>query len=169
VTWKFDDGDGMYDVAQICLKGHVTNDSTQQHPQANKKFCPQCGSETITGCRHCEYPIRGDYMSDVVVVVGVHYKPPAYCENCGKPYPWTERAISEARRLAKELPGLTDEEKSQITESLGDLVTETDMSKSAARRVRNLLTKAGGEAAGMLRDIVVAVSSETAKKILLGQ
>lgn len=166
--WKFDEGEGMYDVAQICIKGHVTNDSTQQFPQASKKFCPKCGAETITACRECGYPIRGDYVSDVVVVVGAHYKPPAYCENCGKPYPWTERALAEAGRLAKELPGLTDDEKNEITDSLDDLVTETDMSKSAARRVRTLLTKAGGEAAGMLRDIVVAVSSDTVKKILLG-
>jgi hypothetical protein len=168
MAWKFDEGEGMYDVAQICLNGHVTNDSTQQFPQASKKFCPKCGAATTTVCPTCGYPIRGDYISDAVVVMGHHYKVPGYCENCGRSYPWTDKTRAAAEQLAKQLPGLTEAEKGEITESLDDLVMDTPKSKPAALKVKTLLAKAGGEAAGMLRDLVVAVSSEAVKKVLLG-
>jgi len=168
MAWKFDEGEGMYDVAQVCLNGHVTNNSTQQFPASSKKFCPKCGAATIVACADCGYPIRGDYISDAVVVMGHIYKPPAYCENCGKPYPWTEKTKAAAEQLAKQLSGLSDDEKGEITASLDDLTTDTPQSKPAALKVKTLLAKAGGEAAGMLRDLVVAVSSEAVKKVLLG-
>jgi hypothetical protein len=166
VSWY--DDEGMYDVAQICLNGHVTNDGIQQFPQGNKKFCPKCGEATTIACPNCGHPIRGDYISDLVVVMGHHYRAPAYCENCGKPYPWTERTKTAAEQLAKQLPGLSDAERGEISDSLDDLVTDTPKSKPAALKVKTLLAKAGGEAAGMLRDLVVAVSSEAVKKVLLG-
>ena len=166
--WRFDDAEGMYDIAQICLNGHITNDSTQQFPQGSKKFCPNCGAATTIACPTCGHPIRGDYISDVVVVMGHHYKAPAYCENCGTPYPWTDKTKAAAAQLAKQLPGLTESEKSEITDSIDDLVVETPKSKPAALKLKQLLAKAGGEAAGMLRDLVVDVSSEAVKKVLLG-
>ena len=110
------DDEGMYDVAQICLNGHVTNDGIQQFPQGNKKFCPKCGEATTIACPNCGHPIRGDYISDLVVVMGHHYRAPAYCENCGKPYPWTERTKTAAEQLAKQLPGLSDAERGEISQ-----------------------------------------------------
>ena len=115
----------MFDVAQICLNGHVINDRTQQFPQGNKRFCPICGEATTTTCLECDHPIRGDYISDLVVVMGRFYKMPAYCENCGKPYAWTERTRAAAEKLAADLPGLSDEEKGELVGSIDDLVRET--------------------------------------------
>ncbi len=163
--WDF----GMYDVAQICLSGHLINDSTHEFPEANKKFCQKCGKKTITECQDCGYPIRGDYVAGAVVVVGgSHYKVPAYCENCGRPYLWTKAALEEATELTKQLPGLSETEKSEIANNLDYLLFDTAKSKPAAVRVKTLLGKSGGDIAGMLRDSIVDVASETAKKILLG-
>ena len=156
-----------YDVAQICLNGHVINDSTQEFPESNKKFCQRCGEKTVTECQNCRFPIRGDYKS-TVVVIGVHYKAPAYCENCGSPYEWTARTKKAAEDLANEATGLSAQERGEIVESLDDLAHETPQSKSKALKVKQLLGKAGGTAGGMLRDLVVDVSSEAVKKILLG-
>lgn len=159
----------MYDIAQICLSGHVINDSTNEFPEANKKFCQKCGKQTITACQDCDYPIRGDYVAGAVVVVGGgHYKAPAYCENCGHAYPWTKTALETATELSKQLPGLSDDEKNEIAGDLDYLLYDTPKSKPAAVRVKTLLGKSGGEVAGMLRDVIVAVASETAKKVLLG-
>ena len=168
MAWKFDDAEGMFDVAQICLNGHVINDRTQQFPQGNKRFCPICGEATTTTCLECDHPIRGDYISDLVVVMGRFYKMPAYCENCGKPYAWTERTRAAAEKLAADLPGLSDEEKGELVGSIDDLVRETPKTKPAAQRVKNLRAKAGGEAPGMLRDMIVSFGSAAAVKILLG-
>jgi hypothetical protein len=85
VAWAFT----KYDIAQICLNGHVINDSTYQFPEGNKKFCQRCGKPTIVSCQDCGCPIRGNYIA--VVDPASHYTAPAYCEDCGEPYPWTER------------------------------------------------------------------------------
>lgn len=56
MSWKFDDAEGMHDMAQICMaqicqNRRVTNDSTQQFPQGNKKLakclCPPAPGRCI--------------------------------------------------------------------------------------------------------------------------
>jgi len=44
-----------YDVAQICLNGHVINTLAGSHPESNKKFCSNCGSMTIMRCLECAH------------------------------------------------------------------------------------------------------------------
>jgi len=50
-----------YDVAQVCLNGHLVNAKTKDSPQHNKDFCTKCGNETITKCPECNQDIPGDY------------------------------------------------------------------------------------------------------------
>jgi hypothetical protein len=50
--------DNWYDVAQICLNGHVINDSVKKYPQHNKKFCDKCGVATINNCPNCNTEIQ---------------------------------------------------------------------------------------------------------------
>lgn len=161
---------GQYDVAQICLNGHVINAETQEYPHRNRKFCHQCGQPTITACPECNFDIRGEYIShDVVIIGAVHEFPvPAFCENCGRPYPWTSRALAAAKELTDQMQGLTEDEKAQVKTDLDALVADTPQTKVSATRVRRLLAKAGGELPGMVRDVMVAVASDTAKKVLLG-
>ena len=53
--------DCWYDIAQICINGHVINSMSKSHPEHNKKFCDKCGAPTITNCPKCNTPIRGHY------------------------------------------------------------------------------------------------------------
>jgi hypothetical protein len=76
-----------YHVAQVCLNGHSINDASESFPQYNQNFCAVCGAETITTCRHCNHAIRGAVRGEVN---WGNYHPPAFCHNCGKPYPWME-------------------------------------------------------------------------------
>ena len=158
---------GQYDVAQICLNGHVINDSTQRYPEHNRKFCHQCGQPTITACPECNFDIRGDYVGGAVVI-GFQFPAPAFCENCGRPYPWTSRALAAAKELTDQMQGLTEDEKAQVKDDLSELVADTPQTKVSATRVRRLLAKASGELPGMVREVIVAVASDTAKKVLLG-
>ena len=83
------DDDG-YDVAQICLGGHVVNDRTHEFPHSNAQHCSQCGARTITQCQTCGIDIRGPEFGFEPGLDSSTFLPPAFCHACGKPYPWTE-------------------------------------------------------------------------------
>src|SRR6266568_5517959 len=79
-----------YDVAQICLNGHVINDRARTSPEFNSQHCKHCGTETITACTNCKALIRGEFHSPVIVIVsGRQIAAPTYCHQCGAAYPWT--------------------------------------------------------------------------------
>ncbi len=155
-----------YDVAQICLGGHVANSTTQRFPQQNKDFCDKCGQPTITACPACEKAIRGRYHQQNVIDLTEDDPAPLHCIGCGKPYPWTEHRLAAAKELVQEMEGLTEEERELLARSLDDLVRDTPQTPVAATRVKQLVTKAGGAALQALRDILVDIASETAKKTM---
>lgn len=92
-----------YDQALICENGHVATSMLQRAPEHDAPFCDKCGAPTLRQCKHCENPIRGYYFSGAV---GAPYRRPAYCIQCGKPFPWTEASLEVGRELLDELEGL---------------------------------------------------------------
>ena len=155
-----------YDVAQICINGHVINSSSTGLPQYNKKFCDHCGAETITNCKYCGESIKGHYHGDFISI-----KPfikPSFCYNCGKPYPWVESKILAAQELAKETEGLSSEDKEILKNSINEIVKDTPGSQVAALRFKNIMVKSGKVAASMFKDILVEIASEAAKKVIWG-
>ena len=40
----------QYNVSQVCLNGHIRNDTIHLHPEANEEYCARCGEKTITQC-----------------------------------------------------------------------------------------------------------------------
>ena len=60
------------------------------------------------------------------------------------------------------------EEKDQLKASFDDLVRDTPRTELAATRFKKLAVKAGKGTAEALKEIIVQVASETAKKLLLG-
>lgn len=157
--------DGGYDTAQICLNGHIANARWITRPRHNQDFCMKCGEKTITKCVNCAAPIRGYYH--VPGVFGPDPRvAPAYCHNCGKPYPWTEAALMAARDLSDDLDELSNEDKGKLKGTLDDLVKDSPQTAVAAERFKRLLAKAGKSAPEAFRQILVDVVSETAKKII---
>lgn len=156
---------GQYDVGQVCLNGHGITGSVKSSPEFMKKFCDKCGAATITACPSCDAEIQGRYKSSGVISVR-NYEPPAYCKNCGKPYPWTEAKIQAAKELAFELEDLSDGDKQILADNIEDMMAETPRTTLAATRFGKAFKKAGGQAAGALRDIIVDIASETAKKTI---
>lgn len=155
--------DDYYDVAEICLNGHVTNDSVKAQPGDSKKFCDQCGQPTITKCTHCQNSIRGYHHISGLVTM---YDRPSYCIDCGTPYPWIKQRIDAALELADIVDEFTDEDRRILAGSLDDLVTETPKTQVSALKVKKVLSKASGHIVGAFRDIMVDVMSETVKKSL---
>lgn len=166
-----------FDVAQVCLNGHMVTDHSQSRREFSKKFCPACGAETITHCRHCNAAIQGalhsTYWSGGSEYLGT---PPieqtrttrgvvhAYCHSCGKPFPWTSAAIEAAKALAQELDELTDAEKILLQASIDDLVADTPRTNVALVRFKKLMPKLGRQAAEGLKNILVNVVTEAVKK-----
>ena len=130
-----------YDVAQICINGHVINAASLRNPHRSQKFCSLCGAQTIDSCQKCQNQIRGHFVRENQIL-GV-YSRPAFCLECGNAYPWTEAALIAARELAQELDGLNPEEKELLKESLEDIVRDTPRTSVAVTRFKKLVTKSG--------------------------
>lgn len=157
-----------YDTAQVCINGHAINDSFKQHPTLNQDFCDKCGAKTITQCESCNPPIKGLYNVPGVAAIGFEYPPPKFCHNCGKPYPWTKSSLKAAKELAGEIENLNDEEKRILKQSLDELVKDSPNTQVAALRFKRLMSKTGKSSADALKDILVNILSESAKKLIWG-
>lgn len=153
---------GYYDVALICLNGHVANEFSRAYSEHNKKFCDECGSPTIDTCPACSNSIKGEYHGDDLILSNYH--PPAHCENCGGAFPWTIARIAAAKELARELTDLTSEEQEKLAAAVDDLVVQSPRTALAENRFKNLMRKAGTEATQAMRGIIVDVLSEAVKK-----
>ena len=160
-------GDSYYDVAQICLNGHVVNSMARDYPKSNQDYCSDCGEKTITNCPSCNESIRG-YYHVPGVLGGFDYSAPSYCYNCGNPFPWTVSGIEAASELADELIGLTDEEKAQLKLSLPELVKNGPKTVVAESRFKRIMKKAGKESFEGMKSILTDIVSETVKKSLFG-
>lgn len=158
---------GYYRTAQICLNGHLITDSADAYSELQEKFCSKCGSKTIMACQHCNSKIRGDYYVEGVWGVS-DYDIPAYCHNCGKPYPWTQAAIESAALLINEDENLNSDEKQQFRETLPDLIVQspTPRTQVAVVRFKKFISKTASYTADGIKDIFVDVASETIKKSL---
>ncbi len=158
----------IFDVAQICLNGHVVNASSGRFPDWNAKFCKQCGSQTIKACPSCGIPIRGSEKVSWMAADAVEpYSRPSFCIECGKPYPWTEAALRAAHELIELADEIEATDKENLATDLPDLVRDTPRTPVAATRFKKIIVKLGGGIASALRDIAVDVASEAAKKIIL--
>ena len=155
-----------YETAQICMNGHVVTSRLNSYPVHSQKFCDKCGAVTIQTCQNCNSAIRGDYVVPGYIGIGDSYIVPSFCHNCGKPYPWIATRLKAARELSDELDGLNPSEREQLKKSLDDIVTDTPQTAVAALKFKRLVAKAGIAAAGVLKDILVDIVSETAKKLI---
>jgi hypothetical protein len=173
-----------FDVAQICLNGHLINDSYERKPDYNHDFCGICGSRTIIECPKCNKKIRGagyslSYMGSSPYAKEMGYgddyvkssafKIQSYCLYCGSPFPWTEKKIQAAHDIARELDSLSTEEKTSLEKSIDDLLNESPETNLAVTRIKKIMPKIGKEAGNMLKDLLVDIASEAARKMLWPQ
>ena len=155
-----------YDTALVCTNGHVANTSAKEVPERNTKFCAACGQPTVSKCANCGTDIRGRYHSPgVLVLSSKEWVPPAYCHECGAAYPWTQARIDAAAQLLA-LTSLPDADKAQAVQDLKDISSDTPRTNVAAVRWTQVLSKVGPQVADGLRELLVAIASETAKKML---
>lgn len=119
-------------------------------------------------CSHCAASIRGEYHVEGVFGFGLDYQPPAFCHNCGKAFSWTERKIASAVELVEVGAELPEAELEQFRADLSELTRDSPRTQVAALRFKKVMKKVGTSVASGVRDIVVDVISEAAKKSIWG-
>jgi len=161
--------DSWYDTAQICLSGHIVNNSSIRYPLQNQSFCQKCGEKTITKCQKCDAKIRGEYHVEGVAAIGFIPTADSYCHECGNPFPWTEGRLEAAKELADLLDHLDPKEIEDLKKSLDDLVKDGPRTVVATTKFKRIVSKTGPEIYQGFKDILVDVVSETVKKAIWGQ
>lgn len=159
---------GVYRVAEVCPNGHTSTSAADRHPELRENFCSKCGEATTTQCSSCNTPIRGDYYVEGVFSFGSNYEPPAHCYNCGSAFPWTERRVSSAVELIEVGADLSAEEIQQFRTDLVELTKDSPKTQVASLRFKKVMAKVGTSVATGVREIVVDVLSEAAKKAIWG-
>jgi hypothetical protein len=154
-------------VAQICRNGHLVLSSLKTFPQFRKPFCEKCGAATIEACQTCGWPITGIGPNAWMGAAGP-YQPPKYCGECGKPFPWTETALTAAKEYTDDLDQLSPEEKAVLKGTFDDLTSDTDRTPLAASRFKKFMGKIGPATGDVLQKILETVATEAAKRIMGG-
>lgn len=162
------DSESEYDIAQICLNGHIVNDATKRFPQFSSKFCRKCGQPTIDQCPACSMHIKGRYHApgSQTITSAEKSSVPLYCHDCGKPYPWTQSTIDTAIELISEEDDLTEEEKEKISSSLVDIVSHTPRTPLAAIRVKKVFDKMSDTGKEGFKQLIVQITTESAQRII---
>ncbi len=160
---------GTYDVALICLNGHIVNDAMKDNPWDNAEFCKDCGAKTISKCLECGTDIKGTYYENnpYYIIFPVRLsKAPMYCHSCGAPYPWTVESIKAFKEIAGMDKKLSKEEREQLSNSIDDIVSDTPRTGKAILFIKRVARKMSKETWSIIRDIIVKVGTEAAKKNL---
>lgn len=114
--------------------------------------------------------IRGRYeVPDVVFITANKTPAPSYCYNCGNPYPWTESALESAKELLALENILSQDELDYFNENMPSITVDTPKTKVVATKLNMYISKASSVVGSTLKDIIVEIGSETAKKIILGE
>ena len=150
-----------YDVAQICVNGHVINSDAVSSPSFNKKFCDECGAETIMHCPTCKVPIKGSYHYPGIFSMGIGFEAPKFCDNCGNMYPWTASQIQVASELIELAENISQGEKDDFNSNILDLVRETPKVPVAQIKVKRLIGKIDIGISDGIHDALESVISKT--------
>ena len=156
-----------YDAKQVCLNGHVITGSLRTRPQEAKEFCPKCGEKTISKCPSCTNEIKG-YLDGIGPIRSREPSPQAFCEYCGKPFPWTVKAIEAADELADELEGLSIEDREMLKTAIHDLIQQGPYQDVAEIRFKQVMRKVGEEGVALARAVLYGVLAEEVRRRLFG-
>lgn len=153
-----------FNTAQICMNGHIINDRVDSFPEQNTKYCQICGAETILVCNKCNLKIRGQYQLDGTSINKM--KLPLFCHECGNPYPWTLVKKSTVIELVNESEDVSEKDKKVFNDNIDDIIKDSPKTQIASTRLKKFLSKTGSGIGKAVRDIIVDIASETAKKII---
>ena len=127
-----------------------------QDRMPRQPFCTKCGKPTIDACRECNAKISKGAR-------------PSYCGQCGKPFPWTDAALTAANALAAESEELSDLDKANLRASLPSLTVDTPDTQLAILRFKKIAGKAGPVIGKGIWEIVKQVAPALVKDAIEGK
>ncbi len=154
-----------YYTMLVCENGHVLTDRLERSPN-DTPHCSKCGAKTISKCPSCGAKIRGDLRDSGIVVLGHTTPAPKYCPECGEPFPWTAASLDALRELAELDDDLDAADANALVESVETALTDGPKTKVAAMRIKKILSKAGRATVAAIRDVLVDVLAESAKRTI---
>lgn len=143
------------------MNGHVISSTSAKY----RKFCKECGSETVSLCSNCKNYIQGAYETEFFLS---DYERPSYCHECGHPFPWTSKIIENAIELVSLDDDLPNDHKEIIKLALPELLVETPTTPLAVAKYRKYITSAQDFVKDGLKNLMFDVVNETVKKSLWG-
>lgn len=163
-------------TAGVCRRGHVLSVACEEDDPGER--CRTCGAQVLRACETCQSTIRGRREWERFLAafgdgpaitdwqpVEEDYVPPAFCHDCGEPYPWVGRQERiweiENRLNADDFDSGTA---LALSEQLAALV-EAEDEKEQVRIWRRALEVAPGllDKTGV-RQLAVSVMTEYVKK-----
>lgn len=151
-----------YDVAQICLNGHIVNEQSEGSPDSNTKYCADCGAETITNCLNCRGKIRGAPHS--IYSFGFTSPAPGYCRDCGKPYPWTQSKIESFQNLVDSL-SLHQDEKTILSDGITSIISDTPKTEVVCAKFAKIIPKLKSQKPAII-SILSKIATDHVKDLL---
>lgn len=153
-----------YYTMLVCENGHVLTDCLERSSN-DTPYCSKCGAKTISKCSSCGAKIRGDLRESMVLTMRMT-SAPKYCPECGAPFPWTVASLDALRELAELDDDLDAADAKALVESAEAALTDSPKTKVAAMRIKKILGKAGKASAAAIRDLLVDVLAESAKRMI---
>ena len=131
-----------YDVAQVCLNGHVINWQFNGSPRLNAKYCADCGEKTVTNCQECNEEIRGELIntSGFGFATGYTPPPPNYCDECGEPYPWMQSKIESLQEWLGS-SSLDEDVKTALSDGIAHIIRDTPKTEVECAKFARLISK----------------------------
>ena len=150
----------------VCMNGHQIDVFSKSNDDPNPpSYCELCGEKSICTCQHCHTPIDGKRQYPNVADL-TRVAVPSYCRACGNPYPWTEIILESAVEMVGLDTELSESERQTIKSALPDLLVDTPKTKLQASKFKIVMSKATGIVKDGMRELLVDVISETAKKMI---
>ncbi len=143
----------FYDTAEICKNSHIITLHYESKPVERKSYCPLCNAPTIHECPICHTAIQGCYHRGYIdspsqgpdsyrgycLTIKAQYVPPAYCYNCGAPFPWTDGLLAESSKIIEMMHELTPDQKKELKSIFPDLIADTSSTVSSSIKAGCLL------------------------------
>lgn len=146
-----------------CCCGHFV---IRSHYAAKDELCELCGYEMIDRCPECGTIVKEWDLSGVFNFSGSDDMLPAYCANCGNPYPWTVEALKMVAGVLEEETELSGEEQEHLIAAMPDILAETPNTTATVELFRSTMLSGGEHVAGTLRGIVRECGCRAAKRQL---
>ena len=157
----------IYYTQEVCMNGHqIWSDSDRDSDPKPNQYCEDCGKRIICTCQKCNKPIDGEIFESDMLPIEINPSVPNFCRHCGEPYPWTVSIMDSTIELLNLDSSLSNKQIASVEKSIPDLLVDTPRTKDAAVKFKQILSGTGSIVKDGLRELLVDVVSETAKKML---